>query len=135
MGGEFIVASCDAAPLFELGEEAFDAPALLVGDTVVGSSVLPISTRWDNRFATLLAHESAQAIGVIGSVGEDVFGRQAPDQVACRCHVMLLARAQREAYRQPERIDYGVDFGAETTSGTSKSLGLNAPLFTLAPAA
>lgn len=59
----------------------------------------------------------------------------APDQVAGRGHVILLARSEHEADRQAQCIDYGVDFGAEPASGTAKSLGLNAPLFTRAPAA
>ena len=32
IGGDFVVAGCDAAPLLEFGEEALDAPAVLVGD-------------------------------------------------------------------------------------------------------
>lgn len=90
---------------------------------------------WDDRFTTLCTDEFAQAVGIIGTVGKHLPGRQAPDQIARWSHVVLLAGAEHEAHRQAKRIDYGMDFGAEPASGATKSLGLNAPLFTLAPAA
>jgi hypothetical protein len=43
-------------------------------------------------------------------------GWQPADQVAGGSHVVLLAGAEDEAHRQAERIDYGVDFGAEPTA-------------------
>lgn len=79
--------------------------------------------------------EIAQAVGIIGAVGEDLPGGQAPEQVAGRRHAVLLPRSQHEAYRQAERIDYCVNLGAEPASGSTESLSLNAPLFILAPAA
>lgn len=121
--------------MLELGKEAFDAPALLVGDNIVFPLDFAMPSGRDDRFATLCPDEFTQAVGVVSPVGEHLPGRQAPDQVTCWCHVVLLAGAEDEPHWQAERIDYGVDLGAEPASGAAKSLGLNAPLFTLAPAA
>lgn len=71
---------------------------------------------WNDDGATLRLDLVAQAVGVIGFVSEDLFGLQAIDQVVCRRHVVLLPGAEREAYRQAERIDYSVDFGAKSTA-------------------
>lgn len=90
---------------------------------------------WDHGFTALGVDELAQAVGIVGSVGDDLPGWQTPDQVAGRSHVILLAGSEGEAHRQAESIDYGMDLGSEAASRAAESLGLNAPLFTLAPAA
>lgn len=89
----------------------------------------------DDRFTALCADQFAQAVGVIGAIGKNLLCVQSADEVTGWRHVILLARAEHEAHRQAQGIDYGMDFRAEPTSGTTKSLGLNAPLFTRAPAA
>lgn len=81
--------------------------------------------------AALLVDEVVQAVGVISTVSQNLACRNAPDQVAGGCHVVLLAGAQDEADRQTESIDYGVDFGAEPTSRAPESLGLNAPFLSV----
>lgn len=121
--------------MFEFGEEAFDAPALLVGDAVVGALDLAVSAGWNDGLSALFEDEIAQAIGVIGSVGQHLSCRQAPDEIAGGSHVVLLSGAEHETHRQAERIDYDMDLGAEPASGAAESLGFSAPLFILAPAA
>lgn len=121
--------------MFEFGEEGFDAPALFVGDAVVGMLELAMAAGRNDGFTALFDDEIVEAISIVGAVGEDLPDGKAPDQVAGGSHVVLLAGTEFEAHRQAERIDYGMDLGSEPASGTAKSLGLNAPLFTLAPAA
>lgn len=77
----------------------------------------------------------AQAVGVIGLVGEDLPGLQSVDQFLGGRHVVLLSGAEVEAHRQAQRIDYGMDFGAEPASRAAQGLGFLAPLFSGAPAA
>jgi hypothetical protein len=55
--------------LLELGEEAFDPPALLVGELVVRMLELSMAARWDDRLAALLKDEVVQAASVIGLIG------------------------------------------------------------------
>ena len=133
--GEFVVACSDAPPLLELSEEALDAPALLVSDAVVAVLIFAMAARRDNGLAALLVNKVVQFVGVVGAICQNLISGDAADQIAGGRHVILLARTEDEAERQAESIDYGVDFGAEATSGSSKSLGLSAPLFTRAPAA
>lgn len=83
----------------------------------------------------MLVDEVVQAVGVVGTIGQNLASRDAADQIAGGGHVILLAGPQDEADRQAKGIDYGVDLGAEPTSRASQSLGLSAPLFTRAPAA
>lgn len=74
-------------------------------------------------------------VGIIGLVGKDLPGLQAIDQIIGGSHVVLLSGAEVETHRQAERVDYGVDFGAEAAARPAKSLGLRSPLFCRAPAA
>ena len=43
IGGELVVPSGDAPPLLKLGEEALDAPSLLIGDAVVAVLVVAVA--------------------------------------------------------------------------------------------
>jgi hypothetical protein len=43
--------------LFELGEEAFDAPALLVGDAIIAVLIFAMAAGRDNRLAALFIDE------------------------------------------------------------------------------
>lgn len=97
--------------------------------------VCAVATGRDDRFATLFVDQVVEAVGIIGAVGQDLLAMQATDQVASGCHIVLLARPQDEAEWQAERIDYGVNLGAEPAARAAECLGLSAPLFTRAPAA
>jgi hypothetical protein len=83
----------------------------------------------------LFEDQVVQAVGIIGAVGENLAGGQAPDQVASGRHVVLLAGAEDEAHGQAERIDDGVDLGSQTAPGATESLGRRSPLLIRAPAA
>lgn len=121
--------------MLEFGEEALDTPSLLVGDAVVTALYLAVAAGWNDWFTALFDDQIAQAVGVVGPVCQHFLGLQPSDQVAGGSHIVLLTGAKHKAHRQAERINYGMDLGAEPASGAAKSLGLNAPLFTLAPAA
>lgn len=121
--------------MLEFGEEALDAPALLVGDAVIAVLVLAVTAWRDDRFAALLVDQVVQAVGIVGAVCQNLARPDAPDQIAGRRHVVLLPGTENEADRQAEGVDYGVDLGAEPASGSTESLGLSAPLFIRAPAA
>jgi len=121
--------------LFELGEETLDAPALLVGDAVVGMLMLAMASRRNDRFPALIKDDVMQTIGIIGAIGEHLFGWQSTNEVASRSHVVLLSRAEMETNRQPEGIHYSMDFAAKSATGAAESLGLRSPLLRRPPAA
>ncbi|OAN56505.1 hypothetical protein A6A05_19635 [Magnetospirillum moscoviense] len=121
--------------MLELCEETFNAPAELVGEPIIGMLVLAMAAWRDDRLAALVEDEVVEPISVIGAIRKDLIGLQSPDQIAGGGHIVLLAGAKLETYRQAECIDYGVEFGSEAASGAAKSLGLRSPLFRRAPAA
>ena len=53
-----------------------------------------------------------EVLGVIGSVGDDVAGLEAVQQVLAIDHVAAMAGREHEAHRQTERVDNGMDLGA-----------------------
>lgn len=57
-----------------------------------------------------------QAVGIIGAIGEHLATGTPGHQIAGGHHVVLLARAGCEADRQVERIDYGMQLGAEAAA-------------------
>ena len=67
-----VVARSDAPPLLELGEEAFDAPAVLVGDFVVGMLVLAIMAGWNDGLATLVEDDVVKLVRIVGAIGDDL---------------------------------------------------------------
>ena len=94
-----------------------------------------MTTRRDDDRSALRFDLFAQAVGIIGFVGKNLLGFEAVDEFVCGRHVVLLPGAEVEADRQAQRIDYGVDFGAEAAARSAKSLGFLSPLFCRAPAA
>lgn len=97
--------------------------------------IFAMAARWDDRLAALLVDEIVQTVGVIGPISQNLASRDAADQIAGGRHVVLLSGAELEANRQAQRIDYGMDFGAEPASRAAQGLGFLAPLFSGAPAA
>ena len=97
--------------------------------------VLSVPTGWNDRDAALIEDQVMQAVGIVGSIGQNPARLEPADQVVGRRHVVLLPRSELEAHRQAEGIDYGVDLGAEPASGPAESLGLRSPLFRRPPAA
>jgi hypothetical protein len=121
--------------LFEFGEEAFDAPSLFVGEPVGLPLYFPVATRGNNGFTALLLDEFDQAVGVIGSVGRNLFGGQVSDEITRRGHVVFLSWAEFKADGEPQGVYDGVDLGSEAPSGSPESLGFRSPLFRRDPAA
>lgn len=99
--------------MLKLGEEALDAPAVLVGDAVVFALQLAVPARGDDDSSALRLDFLAQAVGVIGLVGKNLTCLKPVDQIAGWGHVILLAGAEDKAHRQAQRINYGVDFRSE----------------------
>lgn len=116
VGGEFVIAGGDSAPLLESGKETFDAPSVLVGDAIIVTGQLAMAARRNDDTAPLSLDFFAEAIGIIGFVCQDLFRLKAVDQFVRGGYVVLLARSQFEANRQAQGIDYGVDFGSKATA-------------------
>jgi len=97
--------------------------------------IIAVAAGRDDWLAALRHDQFVQAVGVIGAICDQHLSRQAAHQIAGWRHVVLLARSEHEADRQPERVYDGMDLGAEAATRAPKGLGLSAPLLTRAPAA
>jgi len=133
--GELVVAGGDTSAVLDALEEVLDAVALLVEGLVVGVLSLAAATGRDDRVAALFDDFVVEAFGVIGLVGNDVFGGKPIDQIAGADHVVLLARTKDQADWQAEGVDADMELGPEAAARTAKRLGVLSPLFLGAPAA
>ena len=94
-----------------------------------------MAARRDDRLAALLGDDVAEPVGVIGTIGNDLFAAKALDQLASGRHVVLLTRSEFEADRQRQRVYDGMQFGAEAAARAAESLGFRSPFLRRAPAA
>ena len=121
--------------MFELVEEAFDGIALFVEMLVIGQWRLSMPARRDDRLAALGVDLLAQVIGIVAFIGKDGLCLETINQVIAPGGVILLARAGYETDRQAQSVGSGMDFGAQSSPGTTKALGMRPPFFLRAPAA
>ena len=130
--GEFVVTGGDATEVLELAEEALDQVALAIEDLAEAGLPFAIGFGRNVRHRALRLDQVADAVGVIGFVGQDNgAGIEAIQQPIRRRSVMRLTCCQAEPDRQPLRIDKRVDPGRETTSGATEA-EIQIPLFAVA---
>ena len=87
----------------------------------------------DNGRGAFGGNRLAPRIGVVGGVGYDEVGGQAPDQGVGLRAVAALAAGQGEPYGRPQATHGQVDLGAQAATGAAKGLIFRPPF--LAPAA
>jgi len=131
--GPLVVTGRDGAVLLELGEEVLDEMARLVQDRVARTQVLAVGLGRDHRFfARLLQRAENPLLGVERLVG-DQRARLEPGQQGIRAlQAMRLPRREREPGWVAERVDQGVDLGAQAASAAPDRLV--AAAFLIAPA-
>src|SRR2546423_4876584 len=118
--------------MLDLVEEALDQIAVLVDVLVVGDGLRSRSGRWNDGRRPGICDAGAKPIGVIALVGQQMFERNAADQVLGLDDVVHLATGQDEANGVAKRIHAGADLGAQAAARTPDRL-IFAPPF--APAA
>src|SRR5436305_424566 len=118
--------------MLDLVEEALDQIAVLVDVVVVGDGLRPRSGRGNDSRGTRLCDAGAKPIGVVALVGQEMFERDAADQVLGLEDVVHLAAGQDETNGIAKRVDARTDLGAQAATRTSDRL-IFAPPF--APAA
>lgn len=113
MLGEFVVPRCEAAELFETGEEVFDEMASAITMRIEGTRGEAIRTRWDHRFGACLFDQFDQRVGVVTFVADDrLNGADRLDQRRRLRDVRLLGAGEREGQRIAQRVGDQVDFRA-----------------------
>jgi hypothetical protein len=133
VGGPLIVTGRDSPVLFELGEEVLDEMTRFIQDLVVRARVLAIGLGRDHRFfARLLQRGENPSLGVERLVRDQDTGLNFRQQGIRPFQVVRLPRREREPGRVAERVDQGVDLGAQAASAAPDRL--LAAAFLIAPA-
>jgi len=129
----FVVACCNGTELFDFGKEILDQMARFVDIPIVTAQFAPVGFGRDHRDPANLGKWREDAcVGVECLVGDQRAGLHCGQEVVGSDEIMGLAAGQEEADRVTERIDQGVDLGAQSTARTPDRLVLAG--FFLAPA-
>lgn len=135
VGEELVVSGCDPPEVFEFIEEALDAVALFVDVFVVVVLIATIALGRDDRRGLGVQDAVMEAIGIIGTVGQDIVGFKSLDQVIGAADVALLPWTTDQADRIAKTVGGGMDLSAQPASGPAKALGIRPPFSLRAPAA
>ena len=132
VGGALVVAGGDGAVLFELGEEVLDQVARLVEVPVIRPEVLAVGLGRDHRrLAGLCEWFDHPRLGIKRLVGDQHARGEVRQQGIGSLQVGRLPRRERAAGRVAERVDRGVDLGAQATPAAPD--GFIAAVFLAAP--
>ncbi len=100
--------------LLEFGEEVLNEVTLLVGVLVVVARQSPVYLGRDHRrFAGRSQRRDDPLVGIERFVGDQRIGLHRGQEVVGADQIMRLSAGQEEVDRVAERIDQGVDFGAQ----------------------
>ena len=114
IGGELVIASGNAAEVLQFGEEPLDQVAFAVQPLAEAGFPLAVALRRDVGRGTLVLDQFADAVGVVGLVGQHDGARpKVVKQLVCDLPVVRLPGGQAEPDREPLRIDDDVDLGRE----------------------
>jgi hypothetical protein len=124
--GGFVIARGDRPELLELAEEILDQTALFVEFPIEFARRQAVwSRRDDGGFASRRQGVEYAAIGIEGAIGDQQIGGHMRQQRIGSGQVVRLSRRQQEAQRIAERVDQGMDLGAQTAAAAAKCLILN----------
>jgi hypothetical protein len=105
----------DSAKLLELSKEVLDQVTRLVEMAVELAGGAAIGLWWDNRgLACCCQWLDDPLVGIERFIGNQSIGLHVRQQVICTNQVVSLAAGQVEADRIPERVDHGMDLGAQS---------------------
>ena len=131
-GGGFFVACGDAAEVFDFVDETFDEVSFLVKFGVVRHGLRPRRVGGDHRRHPGAVEVGAEAVRVIGGVGDQGLARQSSDQPLGLGDVAHLAAGEDEPQGIAQAIDGDVDFARQAAARAADGLSLSPPF---APAA
>ncbi len=70
ISGQFVIAGCDAAPILEAAERAFDDVSSSVGGLIERMAFFPPRVLLDLRLGAAFPQEGPECIAVVGGVAE-----------------------------------------------------------------
>jgi hypothetical protein len=111
--------------LLDLGEEVFDQMARRIKRSVILARRAPVGSRRDHRgLAGGCQRLNDARVGIERLVGDQRIGLDRGQQVVGPDQVVCLAAGQEEADRVAQRVDQGVDLGAQSAARVSDRLVL-----------
>ena len=123
VAGGFVVTRGDGTKLFEPAEEVLDEMASLVEVPVIVALGLSIALgRYDRRLAGPSKRFDHPLAGIEGHVGDHRIGGDRGEKRIGAVEIMGLSRGEVEAGRIAERIDGGIDLGAQSPSASPDGL-------------
>ena len=125
---ELVIASCDASPILEAAEQAFDEIAAWVGDLIEGMKSFPRRVvRYDGDSPALL-EEATQAIAVVSGVASQAAGRPNSADQGCRdSNVAQVAGCHFNGDGASAFVNNGVDFRRAAAARAANRLRLGPP--------
>src|SRR3954447_2260326 len=118
-----VIAGGDGPELLELGEEVLDQMPGLVEVFVKGARCLAAFARWDDRCLAGVSQRLEHAlVGIERFIGDECLGLKRGQQGIGSSQIVLLTAGEMKAGRIAERIDGGVNFGAQPSARASDGL-------------
>ena len=128
IGCELVVAGCDAPPIFEAAEHAFDEIALTIGDLIEGMMFFPSWVVRDDWNSPALSQEAPQPIAVVSCVrGQAPARRNSADQGCRNPNIAEMAGRHFDGDGASVRVDDGMDFRRAATARATNRLRLGPP--------
>jgi len=123
VAGGLVIARCDRAELLEPGEEVLDQMACLVEVAVIGPRRAATGL-WRDHDGLAGGRQRLDdpLVGIEGLVGDQCFGLHVGQQVIRTVEIMRLTARQMKANRVAERIDQGMDLGAQAAARAADGL-------------
>lgn len=133
VSGGFVIACCDGAVEFELGEEVFDEMTGFVEFFVVATLLLSIAFGWNDRGLSCLGQRLQHSLVRIEAlVGQQCIRLQSRQQHIGTLQIAGLAAGEMKSDRVAKGVDRRVNLGAQTSLAAPD--GLFAAPFLRAPA-
>jgi hypothetical protein len=120
ISGGFVIAGGDGSELLEPAEEILDPMAHLVALPVERGRIEAVWSRWNyRRFAGGGEWLEDALVGIEGAIGDQEIGRHLRQEHVGADQIMRLAGGEEERERPAERIDEGMDFGAQPAAAAA----------------
>lgn len=118
--------------MLQLGEKPLDQIALAVKPLAKAGLPIAVTLRRDVWRGILILDQLADAVGVVGLVGQNYGARaEVVEQRVGDLPIERLPGGQAEPDREPRRVDDNVDLGREPTSAATETM-IWTPFFAVA---
>ena len=128
VGGELVVARCNATEVFQATEGGFDPPALAIALFVISNGALAVDPSRNDGLDPVGLELVAQGIGIVPLVGNQALERPGHSQeIAGGADVADVAGGEPNDGGPAQKIRQNMDFGSLSAARWADGLGLRPP--------